>query len=777
MSAVETPRATTPSFAEGGVDAAAVSPILAGGRFRADGVLVETEAMALLDAIGISTPRRIELPDAAAAARLGDPPLPGRRVVLKVVSPDLPHKTEVGGVRILDNRRDAVATEAREMTRRFSELRLAGFVLYEFVPHLPGLGHEFLLGVRWSREFGPVVTLGPGGIHAELLARALREDEGLAIVSPALSGPERTARALARLAPVRLAEHTQRGLAAALPREALATAVERLLALARRYVPGPIAELEVNPLVVSGGRLVALDALLRLSREAEPVAQERPREKIARLLTPRSIAVVGVSERMNPGHVVLQNILRRGYPPEQVTVVKPGRERLDGCRCVPSLGDLPGAVDLVVLCVPARPSAEMMVEIAERRLAESVVLVAGGLEERPGMEGPVARMHEALRRARGSDWRGPVVNGGNCLGFRSVPGRVDTLFIPRQRMPAPGTEASPLALITASGAFAVSKTSKLGGLAPRYLVSVGNQMDLTVTDYLEHLADDAGTEVFGVYVEGFRPRDGERFLRVAEEIRRRGRTVVLYRAGRTSAGADAAASHTASVTGDYLVARRLAEAAGALVADSLEDFEDLVSLATALCRDEVRGLSLGVASNAGYECVAIADTLGPFRLAEWSGETRERLGAVLDRAGLAEIVAVRNPIDLTPILGDEGYEAVARAILEDPAVEVAVVGCVPMTPALATLASGPGHPDDLHAETSVVRRLARLRGEIAKPWAMVVDGGRLYDPMALALQDAGIPVFRTADRALRLLGRYCRHRLRVDAGRAASVLDPAATAT
>jgi acyl-CoA synthetase (NDP forming) len=765
----------TPAPGDRGVDRTAIAGILAGGRFRSDGILLETEAMALLDAIGIATPERIELSDAAAAARLNDPPLVGPRVVLKIVTPDLPHKTEAGGVRILDNRREAVLAAALEMERRFAVLRPAGFVLYEFVPHEQWLGHEFLLGVRWSREFGPVVTLGPGGIHAEFLAQALHQDQGVAFASPVLSDPGGVERAIARLAMARLVSEPQRGQPPALPGTALAGAVARLLALAREFVPDPIAEFEVNPLVVSRGRLVALDAMLRFTRAPERAAPDRPLEKIAHLLVPRSIAVVGVSDQMNPGHIILQNILRRGFPPEQVTVVKPGRERLEGCRCVPSLADLPGRVDLVVLSVPALQSAEMTAAIAERGWAESIVLIASGLEERPGMDAPLARMHDALRHARAADWRGPVVNGGNCLGVRSVPGRYDTLFIPRHKLPASGAGTSPLALLAASGAFAVSKISKFDGLDPRYVITLGNQMDLTVSDYLEHLKDDAAIEVFGVYVEGFRLLDGARFLRLTEEISRSGRTVVLYRAGRTRAGADAASCHTAAVAGDYLVTRRLAEAAGALVSDSLEDFEDLVRLATMLRRSRVSGLSLGAASNAGYECVAIADTLGPFRLAEWTATTRGRLGGILERVRLAGIVSVRNPIDLTPILGDEAYEAVVRAILDDPRVDAGVVGCVPLTPALATLASGPGHPDDLWSEHGIVRRLVRLKDEVAKPWVMIVDAGRLYDRMALALQDGGIPTFRTADRALRLFGRYCQHRLRAARGRAGGARSAAAT--
>jgi acyl-CoA synthetase (NDP forming) len=716
--------------------------------------------MDLLDALGIATPRRLEFRDAAGAARLPDPPLPGSRVVLKLLSPDVVHKTEASAVRVLDNRRDAIVAEVREMERRFATLRIAGFMICEHIPHDAGIGHEFLLGAHWSREFGPIVTLGPGGIHAEFLARALREDEALSVAAPC--GEGEVARALAGSSGVRLASEPQRGMPARVSREAFADVVARFRGFARDFVPEPVAEFEVNPLVVSGGRLVALDARIRLTAVPEREPPPRPPEKIARLLAPRSIAVVGASERMNPGHIILRNILARGFPPGQVTVVRPGTDRLDGCRCVPTLAELPGRVDLVVLSVPAPTAAEMIAQIADQSLAESVVLISGGLEERPGMEAHVARMHEALWRARGTPWGGPVVNGGNCLGIRSAPGRYDTLFIPPHKLPPPAGPAGPLALITASGAFAISKASKLARIEPRYLITLGNQTDLTVGDYLEHLRHDPEVGVFGVYLEGFRPLDGARTLRAIEAIARSGRIVVLYRAGRTSAGAGAAASHTAAVAGDARVTRRVAEAAGALVAESLEDFEDLVRITTLLRGRDPRGPALGALSNAGYECVAIADALGPLRLARWGEATRDRLGAILERARLSHIVPVRNPIDLTPLLADADYEATARAVLEDPGVDVGVVGCVPLTPALATLAGGSGHDEDLGREDSIVSRLLRLRLEIAKPWVAVVDAGPLYDPMVRALEEGGVPTFRTADRALRLFGRWCAHRLRAD---------------
>jgi acyl-CoA synthetase (NDP forming) len=196
-----------------------------------------------------------------------------------------------------------------------------------------------------------------------------------------------------------------------------------------------------------------------------------------------------------------------------------------------------------------------------------------------------------------------------------------------------------------------------------------------------------------------------------------------------------------------------------IVADTFEEFEDLARLFAALRGRSVESLSLGAISNAGYESVAIADNLGPFRAATFSDATNAALHRALERATLDAIVTVRNPLDVTPILDDAGYEAVVRAVLEDPGVGVGVVGCVPMTGALQTLPSGAGHLENLADPDALAPRLLAIAGDCTKAWIAVVDAGPLYDPLARALEEGGVPTFRSADRAMRVFARYCQARL------------------
>lgn len=725
--------------------------------------LLESEGLAVLAALGIRVPahRFLARDQEVVAADLTA--LGGDRVVVKVAAPRIAHKSAVGGVRVVPRTRAAVAAAVAEMRDRCGA-EAVGYLLCEHVDYDRGLGGELLVGMRWSEDFGPVVTFGPGGIWAEHLARNFKVGHDLAVLSPALTPRGEIAPLVAAKAITPLATGGGRGQPARIELRQLVELLATLLELAAAAMPEPIRELEINPLALAPQGPVALDVLVRLSRQRceAKEAPPRPVAKLRHLLRPESLAILGVSERAKPGRIILQNTLRAGFDPARIFVVKPGREEIAGCRCYPDLASLPGRMDLVILSLAAPRVPAAVAEIVARRQAESLIVIPGGLGERTGSEGLAAEIEATLGVARSEDWQGPVVNGGNCLGIRSLPGRYDTLFVPGYKLPAPEGEATPLALISQSGAFAVARASRLGGLNPRYLISIGNQLDLTVGDYLSFLGDDPEVEIIACYVEGFRPGDGRRFLAAARAATAAGKTVVLYRAGRTPAGVEATASHTAAIAGDYAVTRELATAAGVVVAESLADFDDLVRLFCLLRRRRVGGLRLGGLSNAGFECVAMADAVGGFDLPPLSPATVDSLAGLLARYRLDGVVAPRNPVDVTPIMDGEGFEAAARAVLDDPAVDVGVIGCVPLTGALVTLAAGPGHGEDLDAEDSIVRRLIRLRDAVAKAWVAVVDAGALYDPLAAGLEAAGVPAFRSADRALRLFERFCRHRLRAD---------------
>jgi len=753
-----TPRTGTSPHA---VDVATVHRLVSGARRDGRRQLLEPEGRQLVEALGIEVPPAVFAPVGAPISDAELAELQGEHVVVRAVAEGLAHKTERGGVAVVDRRPGSVQREIDAMRDRLADLEPAGFLVAEFVDHEPTLGGELLVAVRWTHDLGPIVAFGAGGIQAEALAEDLLDRRRLAVLSPGLTQPSELAAVLTDATAARFATKSQRGRPPLLDPEELTDLAARLLEFADRFVPHDVLELEINPLAVTPHGLVALDVLATVG-DAAPggeMAPQRPVWKLARLLEPRSIAIAGVSSGENPGRTILRNVLRDGFDPGAVTVVKPGVETIDGCRCVPAIDALPSKVDLFVVALAAGPAAGLVAEIVERDAAEALIVIPGGLEEKAGGEALAARMREAIDDARRRPDGGPLINGGNCLGVRSRPGRYDTLFIPESRLSGPGARPVPLAIVAQSGAFAISRLSRLEGLDPKYVVSVGNQLDLTLGDYLDYVADDPEVTVVGAYLEGFAPLDGLRFMAAARRITDRGGVVVLYRGGRTRAGATASTSHTAAIAGDAALGTALARQVGVVVAETLDEFDDLVGAFARLADRTIGGRRLGALSNSGFECVAIADNLGPLALAPFDAATAARLAAVLGAAHAADVVDVHNPLDVTPMADDASFGEAAAAILESTAVDVAVIGNVPFTPTLRTIPLD-GDGESLVAPGTVGGRLVELWRTSPKAWVTVVDAGSRYDLLARAFDAAGVPVFRTADRAVRALGAVVEARLR-----------------
>ena len=725
----------------------------AGGRT----FLMEPEGLEVVSALGIPSPA-CSVADGPGAVPDMDG-FPGDRVVVKLLAPSVAHRTEVGGVVVVPRESHAVVRAVEELAARSPDAA-ARYLVQEFVPHDTEPGGEILLGARWTEEFGVVVTLAVGGVTTEVVASLAGGPGGASRVwSAALAEEAHVERALVGSSLGALLSGGTRGRPPRASPAALARMVLRFAEGAARLIPYPFHDIEVNPLVFRDGAPVALDALVRLAPVAVPeraLTRRNPGRRwgLHALLHPRSLAVVGASAKgMNPGRVILGNVLAAGMPAASVTVVKDGAETLDGCRCVPDVASL-DPVDVLVVSVCAADVPAVVEEAVRGSVARGIVLTSAGLGEGVTDTGAGRRVRDLLA-APGA----PVLNGGNCLGIRSVPGRYDTLFIPPWKLGFPDVPPHPVALVTQSGAFAIARTSALPWLNPCFVVTVGNQLDVTLGEWAEHLVDEPGLDVLGFYVEGFQPGDGLRFLEAARAHRARGRQVVLYRGGRTPAGRDATASHTASMAGDYAVTRALADAQGVLVAETVDDFTDLLALAVRLAPRRVEGRGVGLVSNAGFECVVMADNLGGLAPASLADATRERLAGILDAARIGGIVAPQNPLDLTPTTGDQAFVEAAQAVLADPGVHVGVVGCVPLTPALQTLQRGHAPDDDVEDPSGVTAGLAALWRDTDKPWVVAVDGGPRYDAMVRLLEEAGIPVFRRADRATALLARYVQARL------------------
>lgn len=722
-------------------------------------LLHEHEGYALLQDAGLPSPRHVFLEGEELEGDLDA--LAESEVVLKIVSPQILHKSDVGGVRFLTADARGILESARDMRDRVRErcpdAELHGVLVVEkvrFETNVPGT--EMLLSLRRDPAFGPVLMVGPGGVLTEWYGKMSAGTAHQLLAADALD----VERDLGRLAATpfgRLLLRPSRLFSSPpVSEEQLGRGLRALAEIAgwTDEEGAPLfEEVELNPVAVVDGELRALDALVPLAPPAAERRRPRPIAKIGPLLHPRSAAVYGASASSpNAGRIILSNLkASQGLDYGRLYAVHPRAERIDGVRCVASTAELPEKVDLAVLSIPAESAGGVIAEIVEQDRAESLILIPGGFAE-TGAGSRAEEIQETLATSRDHQSGGPVLVGGNCLGIVSKR-EYNTFFLPSYKLPFHDAPGDDLVVISQSGAYLVTFTSNLDGIIfPRVSVSYGNEMDLTASDFFEYyLEHEPDAQTFAFYIEGFQPGEGERFLRLVRRARGEGRSVTVYKAGQTPTGAKAAASHTASVAGDYEVVRSLLQQAGATVCQTLNMFEDVTKIQTMLRGRGTAGRRVGVITNAGFEAGAISDHLYSLELAEFSSQTREKLEACLPA-----IAHCGNPIDCTPMTRTPAFVEAVEAMVEAKEVDAVIVSAVPATPSLDVLApdlSGQ-HQENAFALGSLPRELARVFADCDKPFVVAIDSGRLYDPSVLLLERAGVPVYRKIDRASRALSLY-----------------------
>ncbi len=734
--------------------------------------LFEHEVYRLLAAAGIAaTPKHEVLAGGSEAADELLASFPGSRVVVKIVSAGIAHKSDVGGVAVVAKEPAAVRGACQNMLAALSASDIAGVMLTEFIEaDAAGAGNELLIGLRNTREFGMILSAGLGGVDTELFAAGSRRGQAVVSASTALTTADEFLEIFKPTIAYRKIAGLTRGGRRLVTDEALLQCFGAFIRLANNCSTGDpetdfvIEELEVNPFTCSKGSLVALDGLCRFGRP-QSARPPRPQDKIDKLLHPASIGIIGASAtRMNFGRITLKNIIASGYDESRLLVINPDGQEVDGVRCALSLGALEGKLDLLILAVTADVAFGIIDEVIRTDAVESVLLIPGGMGETEASREPARRMLETIDNARRAGV-GPVFVGANCLGIISHPGNYDSWFIPEERLPRAQKKAQrSSALISQSGAFLVTRLSKNAWLDPAYMVALGNQNDITHGDMVESFAANPDIHVIGTYVEGFKDLDGLALARAVRKATAAGKQVVIYKAGQSAAGGRAAMGHTASIAGDYEVALAVLTQAGALVASDVSEFADLFYLSDCMRDKVVGGKRLGAVAGAGYDTVAIADSIqvGDFSmsLATIGTSTRERLQAVLASKKLDALMEVRNPFDINPGADDEAHLLCTEAMAAEPDLDSVVVGLDPTSPMVRSLQKSARAGFDIDSPESIVHTLPALVASCPKPIVAFIDGGALFDPMADKLMAQGVCIFRSSERATRALVRYTEARLR-----------------
>lgn len=367
--------------------------------------------------------------------------------------------------------------------------------------------------------------------------------------------------------------------------------------------------------------------------------------RLDRLLRPSSVAVVGASPRPGSlGGVVLRGLKAGGFK-GALFAVNPRHAEVEGVACLPSLSAIGVPVDLVVVATPAAITPGI-IEDACASGAQTAIVLTAGLGHGPDSPG------EAIRaRARASGLR---IVGPNCLGVLSPPGALNASFA--LRLPRAGS----LALISQSGAIAagVVEWAARRDVGFSGIVSLGDAADVDFGDCLDHFAEDHATRAILLYVEGI--VDARKFMSAARKAARV-KPVIVLKAGRHKAGAEAAATHTGALAGSDEVYAAAFERAGCLrVTDLDELFEAAGTLAT---QPPFHGDRLAILTNGGGLGVLAVDRILDLngRLAELSVATME----ALDKA-LPPTWSKANPVDIIGDAPAARYAAAMEALLAEP---------------------------------------------------------------------------------------------------------------
>ncbi len=655
----------------------------------------------MYQAYGFEAPRSGLAPTADEAARLAAEI--GLPVALKIVSPDILHKTDIGGV-LLDVK---TVEEVRQGFERMMaaaraahpQATIEGMEVQEMVAE----GTEIIIGLLDDPQFGPIIMFGLGGIFTEVLkdvsfrvlpieradAQAMiRETRGYQILTGYRGQPPVSEEMLVDL----LVNASRMGVEHA----------------------GKLESADFNPIAVWEDQHRVLDFKLIWHAEPKPAPVARPAntQHMEGFFKARSVAVIGASPTPGKiGYFVLDSLVNYDYS-GRVFPVNPGRDEIMGAKAYPTLSDIPERVDLAVVAVALNLVPDLIRECAALGIHNMVIVSGGGKElggDKVDLEAEIRQLSQEL---------GVRVIGPNCIGVFDGQSRLDTFFQVHERMlrPRPGS----IAVLTQSGTVGCAFLEDAVELGVSKFVSYGNRTDVDEADLLAYLADDPETTMIAMYVEGL--EDGRKFLNTAREVAKK-KPVVVFKVGRTERAARASMSHTGFFGGTYGVAQGAFRQAGLIPVDS---YDEMLAASKALAmQPRARGPRVSMISNGAGTMVQGIDLLRTYGLEipELSQQTIDSLTAIYP-----PYYIVQNPIDVTGSGTSGDYEAGIEAMLNDPQVDIAMPWFV---------------FQDTPLEEDIVEKLARLNREYDKPILVGAIGGPYTAKMSKAIEQIGVPVFHS----------------------------------
>ncbi len=438
-------------------------------------------------------------------------------------------------------------------------INVKGILLEKMVPKG---GVELIVGIQNDPQFGPMIMAGLGGIMTEVF-----KDVAFRML------PITTADAKSMLDELK-GSKLLKGFRGSKPIDTNMVA-KALVQIGKMGVDNAdyINSIDFNPVIVYPKSYFVVDAKIILNKELRKnsISKAKPIiESMEKFFTPKSVALVGASATPGKiGNSVLDALGKQDYK-GKVFPINPKQKQILGIKCYPSLEDIKEKVDLVVVCVDLSACPPIMKTCAKKGIHNVVIVSGGGKElggDRAAMEAEVKEL-SLKHKIR--------VIGPNCIGMFNAANRLDCAFQGQARMVR--SKLGNVAFFSQSGTMGISmlESADLFGLSK--MISFGNRSDVDEADMIWYAANDPQTKVIGLYVEGF--GDGRKFINTAKRVmKEKKKPIVIWKSGRTAAGAKQAASHTGSLGGSNAMIMGAFKQAGIISVDS---YQELVGVLKAM---------------------------------------------------------------------------------------------------------------------------------------------------------------------------------------------------
>ena len=667
-------------------------------------IITEETAKSILKKYKISVPGYSLATSVEQAAK--DAKKLGFPLVMKVVSPQILHKTDVGGVKVgIDNLTD-VKNTFNDMHGRLSKkkgVNLKGILLEKMVPK----GVELIVGIQNDPQFGPVIMVGIGGVLTEIF-----KDVAFRML------PITTSDAKSMLNELK-GSKILKGFRGDKPID-LNMLAKALVQIGKIGVDNAdyINSIDFNPIVVYPKSYNVLDAKIILNKEIKKnsISHAKPNiTSMEKFFTPESVALVGASSKPGKiGNSVLDALGKQDFK-GKVYPINPKEESILGIKCYPSLDVIEDKIDLVVICVNLSVTVQIMKTCAKKGIHNVVIISSNGKE----LGGDRARIEAEIKEL--SLKHKIRVIGPNCIGMFNAANRLDTTFFDNTKMVR--AKLGNVAFLSQSGTMGISMLETADTFGLSKMISYGNRSDVDEADMIWYLANDPQTKVIALYVEGF--GDGRKFINTAKCVmKEKKKPIVIWKSGRTEAGAKQAASHTGSHGGSNPIIMGAFKQTGIITVDS---YQELTGVIKALAWQPLaRGNRVAMCTNGAGPIVVGIDYLErmKMKIPPLSPQIFKKINNYFPTTYV--IGKNGNPLDVTGGATANDYKFIIQQFYDEKNVDIIMPWFV---------------FQDNPLEEDIVEYLAEFSKKRQKPLLVGGNGGPYTAKMSRLIEKHKIPVY------------------------------------